>query len=370
MIQNLEKSNAIVEGFSKQVDAGAMNLIMDITQSDQYQHPWKSMVREVVSNAKDAVDEKKVAKRILTGESKVEDHFIQRDGSLYKDSNWDEEYYNLKYLSDDDRVKITYIENYNRKEIGFCDLFVVEDKGVGIGNDRIVGFTKLGYSTKRNSQRVLGSFGLGNKAPLSTGVESFIVESAHNGKLIRLEIFNYKISSLIGPMNMETGEQNKYHTFDLGKDEKGNDITVDLHYEKTDSTNYTRIIVPCKKAGRKKIDDAIKEVLPYVKGIDYYYVNKEGSERKVNFQPKIEYESSRILVTNNRRWDKVQVAIVKDPTKQKHDVCISYGHIDFEEMNITPVKGAVAIKCPIRSVIRDPSTGKEQVLQEGIDVVP
>ena len=32
--------------------------------------------------------------------------------------------------------------------------------------------------------------------------------------------------------------------------------------------------------------------------------------------------------------------------------------------------GPIAFKCPTRQVMRDPDTGKEIVLQEGVDVTP
>ena len=46
----------------------------------------------------DSISEKKVAKEILSGKAKVEDYFVDLEGDLYKDSKFDPNYYDLKWL--------------------------------------------------------------------------------------------------------------------------------------------------------------------------------------------------------------------------------------------------------------------------------
>ena len=58
-------------------------------QQDQYQYPIKSFIREIASNCVDAIEEKKVARSIITGESNVEDHYSTEESSLTKDSKFD-----------------------------------------------------------------------------------------------------------------------------------------------------------------------------------------------------------------------------------------------------------------------------------------
>jgi hypothetical protein len=143
-------------GFTKEIDAGAKQMIFDNLQRYQYQYPIKSTVRELVSNGLDSVREKRVAMAILTGVAKVEDHYEQREGDVYKDSNFDPAYYDLFRLSDKDEVEIIYCNGKNLEK----DTVIIRDYGVGIGETRLAGYCNLGYSTKRLSKYPLGKFGL------------------------------------------------------------------------------------------------------------------------------------------------------------------------------------------------------------------
>src|SRR4051812_31025352 len=88
-------------GFTKKIDKDSERMIFDNLQKTQYSHPEKSTVRELASNGIDATRERDIARSILTGKSKVEDHFVQREGSEYSNSQFDPVYYNLKWLSDE-----------------------------------------------------------------------------------------------------------------------------------------------------------------------------------------------------------------------------------------------------------------------------
>lgn len=157
-IQEIEKKEARGSlGLERGINDAAQGLIMDIVQSQQYQKPIPSTVREIAANAVDSQSEKEKAIEILTGKAKPEDYFIQRDDELYKDSNWSPEYYNLKHLNtEDNNVEIIYKEG---EGTGRCDTFVIKDYGVGIGGKRLQGVLEVGYSTKRNRKDALGAFG-------------------------------------------------------------------------------------------------------------------------------------------------------------------------------------------------------------------
>ena len=132
----LEEKQMFGSGMVKEIEESAISLILQNLQQDQYHYPEKSFIREIVSNCVDAIEEKKVAKSILTGESSIEDHYSSVESDITKDSKFDSGYYNLDFLSPEDRIEITYINRYTSNR----DKIVIEDTGVGLGDSRLQGF--------------------------------------------------------------------------------------------------------------------------------------------------------------------------------------------------------------------------------------
>jgi len=159
----LQQSQTEIEGgFKKQIDEGAMSLMMEILQRYQYQFPIRSSIREITSNGIDSIKEREVAREILTGKAKVEDYFVDMEGDMYKDSKFDPGYYDLKWFSTDQNVYITYHANSDLEK----DFVTIKDNGVGLGQYRLEKYFNLGYSTKRLSKLPLGKFGLNIPGPL------------------------------------------------------------------------------------------------------------------------------------------------------------------------------------------------------------
>ena len=144
-IQEIEKKEAVgSKGIEKNINEAAMGLVMDIVQSQQYQKPIPSTVRELAANAVDSQSEKQRAIEILEGRAKPEDFFIKRDGELYKDSNWDPSYFDVKYLdTEKNNVDIIYKEG---EGTGRCDTFIIQDYGVGLGKRRLQGILEIGLN--------------------------------------------------------------------------------------------------------------------------------------------------------------------------------------------------------------------------------
>ena len=141
----------------KEIDESSMFMIYDVLQGALYNKPIQSSIRESVSNSFDSVKEKNIAKKIIKGEAKVEDYYSTSDDISTSDSSFDKDYYDLNFLSSNNTVEILYKMNNDpngRDEIKFTDF------GVGLGGERLIGWTKLGYSTKRLSNQLLGGFGL------------------------------------------------------------------------------------------------------------------------------------------------------------------------------------------------------------------
>ena len=136
-ILNLKQVEAS-DGIKKSIDKNSEDLALDILQRGIYAYPEKSTVRELASNAFDANIEREMAKRILSGEDKVEDHYdITKIDGVYKASGWTPDYYDNEWLSSDPNVYLTYLEG--TKE----DTLVIKDNGIGLWGDRLVGYFML-----------------------------------------------------------------------------------------------------------------------------------------------------------------------------------------------------------------------------------
>lgn len=349
------------KGIQRTINSAAIGMVMDIVQAQQYTKPVPSTVRELTANAVDAQREKVKAIMILSGKAKVEDFFIKRDDPLYRDSNWDPSYYDINYL-DQDKNDVHLI--YKKGEgVGRCDRFIVRDWGVGLGMTRLAGVLQVGYSTKRNRKDQLGAFGLGAKVGLSTGAEYYKVVTAHNGIRYEIQVFSKKLNSLIPPINLDTGKPNiKYEFFD----EHGNVCGV-IYGAPTEEKNFTQIEVPSLKHHRHEYEVAVKTQLNHVPGIKFLIEELDGDQYEVQFKSNVLYNSENIIISENTPYSKPYVAITNG--KGEDEICISYGHIDFQEMEMESMSGDIGIKCPIRQTWEDPDTGEEILISEGVDVI-
>lgn len=357
-IQEIEvsKKGSDTTGFKREIDKGAMGLVLDTIQITQYTKPEESTVRELTANAVDSQREKEIAVSILSGESTPEEHFIDREGDKYKDSNWDASYYNLDHLNTEKtKVELTYKQN---EGIGYCDTFSVKDYGVGLGQDRLEGYFSIGYSTKRNSKGSLGAFGFGNKVALSTRCDYYTLITVHNGKKFKFNCYSYKIDSIIGKFSGDN--TNKSITFKNGQE---------IYYEDTTEKNYSEVIVPTKRHHRSKYEQAVKSQLLYFSNVEFKVIEEDDYVRPINTAADILYNSDRLIISRNNQFSKPHIVIVKGE-KGGDQTGVCYGYVDFQEMEMEQLYGNVGVKCPIRSVIRDEETGKETVLQEGVEVTP
>ena len=357
-IQEIETSQRGSEstGFKREIDKGAMGLVLDTIQITQYTKPEESTVRELTANAVDSQREKEIAISILSGESTPEEHFISREGAKYKDSNWDASYYDLKHLNTEkSKVELIYEQN---EGVGYCDRFIVRDHGVGLGMDRLEGYFSIGYSTKRNSKGSLGAFGFGNKVALSTRCDYYTIVTVHNGKKFKFNCYSYKIDSVIGKFSGEN--TNESITFKNGQE---------IYYEATDEKNYSEVIVPTKRHHRSKYEQAVKSQLLYFSTVEFTVIEEDKYEKEVKVAAEILYNSDRLIISKNGQFSKPHIVIVKGE-KDGDGTGVCYGYVDFQEMEMEQLFGNVGVKCPIRSVIRDEETGQETVLQEGVEVTP
>ena len=355
-IKTIDRDIQGQEGVKKKINKGAEKLVFDILQASQYSTPISSAVRELTTNACDSQREKEMAIEILKGTKKAEDYYIQREGEAYIDSNFDLSYYNLSHLNTTEtKIQLRYKEN---KGTGFCDKFSVKDHGVGIGDRRMEGILELGYSTKRNTSENFGAFGLGAKVALSTGVDFYTITTVHNGRKFKCNCYNYKTDFIIPKFNLETGKENPFITFSDG---------TKVYYEEVNSYNYTEVSLGVKRHNRSRFQDAVEEQLLYIDNVNFNVIDEDGDNSPKNFHAEVLHNSKNLIISDSYVFSRPHIVIVKD---ENATTGINYGHINFRELEMEGMWGAIAFKCPMRQVMRDPDTGEDIVLQEGVDVTP
>lgn len=153
-ITNIKKTKGLGSGvLEKTIYEGSKAIMFNVLQSSQYSMPYKSSVRELVSNSLDSIKEKQNSINIINGDAKIQDLYLEKEGEEFKDSKFNRDYYDLKWLSQNNTATIIYIENdtETRDRIQFID------EGVGLGKDRLINFFSLGFSSKRLSKSQLGS---------------------------------------------------------------------------------------------------------------------------------------------------------------------------------------------------------------------
>lgn len=337
-----------VQGFDKQIEASALGSILDNLQMYQYNFPQKSTIREVVSNGLDSIKEKLVAIAILTGKEKVEDHYIIRDDPMFKDSNFNPEYYDLKWLSPNKTVTVEYFDGGNLDK----DRVVITDYGVGLGGKRLEGYFRLGYSTKRNSKYPLGKFGIGAKSPLSTA-PFYTVISRYNGCEFRFNVYSHKVQSIVPAFTMGVdpavpdsqilGTELPYVIFGEGENK------FKVHYYPTKEKNGVSVEIASKKFHKSLYIQAVKSQLMYFDDVKFVIHHNDGQgnahDENVPVKAEILYENPKIILSNNDQYSKPHLLINR----------VNYGNINFQELELEDQVGNIGIKVAAEDVTISPS---------------
>lgn len=327
-------------GFAKEIEESAITMIFDNLQKSQYNKPIQSTVREIACNGLDSIKERDAAKQILSGAKKEEDYFIRRDEAIYKDSNFNIDYYDSKWLSDKKDIVITYHDNGTT---GDKDFISFKDWGVGLGDKRLQNSLKLGWSSKRNAKLAIGKFGIGAKAPLSTGVDSYRMISTYNGRKFILDIYSHKVDSVVPKFNLKEKKKNKAEDWDVKKSD-GSKATFKVYYEDTKDKNSVEVIVVTKKHHKQQYIDAIKSQLLYLKGVTFI-MNSDGYESDINVTSKLLYEDDMIILAENHQYSKPHIVIDN----------VNYGYVDFQELELEGKLGNIGIKVGAADVSVTPS---------------
>jgi len=317
-------------GIAKEIDEGAYELIFQAIQEDMYSFPISSFVREAISNGLDAITERDISKDINNG-TPVEDYYLQRtDSKLLKDSSFDKSYYNPKYLSDVNHIDVVY------KELNPRDTITITDYGVGLGGERLKGFFRLGYSSKRNMKSVIGKFGAGAKAGLATGVDYFIMTTVYNGYKASFMIFKHDYEAIT--LKTSNGKTEIWTV-------KMADETIEdkhIYWEKTDDLNGVSITLEVKKHNKSAFIDAVKNQFQYFGGKVHltYPAEYSNDTMRTKLNDKPLYESDNLLIPQFSTYYAPHILVDG----------ISYGTISWPELELENRVGKIAIKVAATSV--------------------
>jgi hypothetical protein len=330
MALQTKEVNEVAGGLKKKFAEESIDTMMDLVQRYQYQYPIKSTIRELASNAVDAIKERDVAIAILNGEPE-ENYYLHSDEPEKLASNFNRSYYNLDWLSTDPVVKIIYEESKLEK-----DLVRIIDPGVGLGDKRLEKYFELGASTKRNSKWSLGKFGIGGKSPLSTGVPFYQMKTRYNGKEFHFNIYSYKIESVVPPFELATGKPNESYTFEGG---------YVAYYKDTKEKNGTEIIMETKKFKKEEFLDAVKSQLLYFDNIELYLKKENGTLEQIPTKAKVLFENDLIVISDNKQFSKPHIILDK----------VNYGYVNFDELSLEDKTGNIGIKVNPAEVTVNPS---------------
>lgn len=326
----IQQTNDIAGGWEKEIDKASIRQTMEILQKSQYQFPTKSLIREITCNGIDSIRERDMALSILSGQTTIEDHFVQMDGPEYEASRFDPSYYDPKWLDNTPSVIIKYIEGKALDR----DCLEIHDSGVGLGGKRLAKYFDLGWSTKRLNKKQLGKYGIGAKSPLSV-MSYYTIESRYNGTYYKFNVYNSKVESIIPQWNMVTGKENRHVMFGPNK----------VYYELTDQKNGVIISVEAKKAHKPLYIDAVRSQLLYFDNVEMQVIDANGSKSNIDFKAHIFYENDQIILSDNDYWSRPHMLINN----------VNYGFIQFAELELEEKMGNIGIKVDPELISINPS---------------
>lgn len=321
-------------GIRKNIDKDSMPLALDILQRGLYAFPVQSTIRELASNARDAIVERDVARAILSGKDEIEDHFdVEKVNGIYHSSGWDPDYFDTTWLSNDKNVYIYYEEGKTK------DKLRIVDNGVGLGKDRLVGYFQLNYSSKRTNKDSLGKWGLGSKVALSLNVPSFRVISRYNGKKTAFDVYLDKVDPITSP-------------FSHGKKNDSMQLTNECRafYEITEEKNGLEIEVEVKKHNKKQFFEAVESQLMYMPDIKFMHKELGSlSYKTIDISAKTLYKDDNVIISESTVYDKPHILLGAG------EALVNYGFVAFNELEIEPKRGAVGLILDINDIEVTPS---------------
>lgn len=346
MISNIKATEGLGDSvLKKKIHEGSESIMFGVLQESQYMYPFKSSVREIVSNCLDSITERNNSIKIIKGELKVEDLYIVKEGTEFSGSSFNAEYYDLNWLSTNNMVTILYIDNDTptRDRIKFID------NGVGLGGKRLINYFSLGYSSKRLSKNQLGSFGLGAKSLLATGVDFYTVTSRYNGREYSFNVFKDHVVAAISKFN-DDGTINDLEVFFEGTEDE-----YSAYYRTTKELNGVTIEAEVKRHRKADYISSIENQLGFIENIELLIADGDMDYTdpvKRTIATEVLFSSPEILVGKSDYYAVPQILLKPG---EDSNIKISYGTINFEELEMKKYTGNVSFIMNINEVDVTPS---------------
>jgi len=308
-------------GILKEIDSGAMDLVFQAMQEDIYSKPIDSFIRETVSNSIDSTKERYIANEIINMGVPVEEYYRQEnDGKLLKDSQFTPEYFkDYTNLGSKSKVMVKYQDSSSGR-----DLFSIRDYGVGLHSERLKGYFKIGYSTKRNMKGVIGKYGVGAKSALATGVDFYVMTTYHNGYKTSFMIYKHDYEP-ITPQH-EDGKSDEWKV----NMANGMEAIKTIFWEPTLEANGVCVEIEVKSHNKDKYIKALKDQFTYLHENITFRVNGQDE----SLDPGIVYDGNSITIARSSRL--VRPHIIVDG--------INYGFVSWDELELKPRDGNIGLK--------------------------
>lgn len=204
-------------------------------------------------------------------------------------------------------------------------------------------------SSKRLSKNQLGSFGLGAKSLLATGIDYYTVTSYYNGRQYSFNVFKDHVVSAISKFN-DDGSTNDIEVFFAGTE---NEYSV--YFRTTKELNGVIIEAEVKRHRKFDFINSIENQLGFIPDIELLMLDGQMEffdpvPRSIS--TKVLFSSPEILVGDTDYYAVPQILLKPGADS---NIKISYGTINFEELEMKKYSGNVSFIMNINDVDVTPS---------------
>jgi len=184
-------------------------------------------------------------------------------------------------------------------------------------------------------KHVIGKFGAGAKAGLATGVEYFVVETIYNGFKTSFMIFRRDYDP-ITPQH-SNGKEEIWKV----RMEDGTEKLKTIYWEPTTESNGVSVSLEVKKHNKDAFIDAVRSQFQYFSGkVHLTITNEEGVHTIDPLNEKPLYESDTLLIPKYSTYTTPHILVDG----------ISYGVINWPELELDRRQGRIAMKVPATAV--------------------
>ena len=195
----------------------------------------------------------------------------------------------------------------------------------------------------------MGSFGLGAKSLLATGIDYYTVTSRYNGREYSFNVYKDHVLSAVPKFN-EDGSINPVEVFFEGEENE-----YSTHYRETALLNGVTVETEVKRHRKMDFISGIENQLGFIPDIELL-ISDGNSEyitpSKRNIAVNVLFSNDKLLVGESDYYAVPQILLKPGADS---NIMISYGTINFEELEMKKYAGNVSFILNINDVDVTPS---------------